>query len=287
MKITIPGKMMIVLALIPATADATLSVEQRDYLFVNGLGRDYPASTFVIGDWEEKKALRPPGPAPMPGKDKLLLTIRKTEEAASQDGPEIENATPVIPPVFFELAGFSLSREAENGILAALADNKVGKASPLKITGYTCDLGPPRINWVLAMQRAVTVARFLREHGYEALTVSGAAGQGQRHNAPETRHLNRRVEINILAKPGDQRRRNENQGQLGGPMKRPAKTSTLGAHHARLQQSGKENKAGIAFPGRPETEENHCRPVGLWGGLPAGDHPGGRLHHSGGGHLRL
>lgn len=215
MKTTIPGNMMgvLALALIPAIANATLSVEQRDYIFTNGLSRDYPFSTFVIGEWEEKKTLRPPGPEPMAGENRLLLTIRKTEEATSQDGPGIENATPVIPPVFFELAGFSLSREAESRILAALVDNRVDKASPLKITGYTCDLGPPRINEALAMKRAVTVARFLRVHGYKAITVQGDAGQGQRHNAPETRHLNRRVEISILAKPGEQRRRNENQGQ--------------------------------------------------------------------------
>lgn len=215
MKITIPGNMIgvLALALIPATADATLSVEQRGYIFTNGLSRDYPASTFVIGEWEDKKMLRPPGPEPSAGKNKLLLTIKKTEEAPNQDKPGIENDTPVIPPVFFELASFSLSREAESRILAALVDNRVDKANPLEITGYTCDLGPPRINEVLAMKRAVTVARFLRVHGYETLTVSGHDSHGQMHNAPETRHLNRWVEINILAKPGKQKQQSENQEQ--------------------------------------------------------------------------
>ena len=63
---------------------------------------------------------------------------------------------------------------------------------PLNITGYTDDIGTPAYNMRLSLDRAETVARFLRRIGIIPATVTG---KGECCPVSHIKKLNRRVEI--------------------------------------------------------------------------------------------
>lgn len=70
------------------------------------------------------------------------------------------------------------------------------------ITGHTDDVGKDGYNWVLSQRRAISVKRWLFEHGIDPTRIE-TDGKGETcprvpNNSPENRQLNRRVEILIL-----------------------------------------------------------------------------------------
>lgn len=70
------------------------------------------------------------------------------------------------------------------------------------ITGHTDDVGKDEDNWKLSLRRAVSVKRWLYEHGIDPYRME-TVGKGETsprvpNNSPENRQLNRRVEITIL-----------------------------------------------------------------------------------------
>jgi outer membrane protein OmpA-like peptidoglycan-associated protein len=72
------------------------------------------------------------------------------------------------------------------------------QSTPLKIIGHACKLGPEKFNQTLSLQRARTVARFLRNNGLKVVTVQGKGSVQPISNDPWEFNLNRRVEITIL-----------------------------------------------------------------------------------------
>ena len=199
MRIWFSGSVISVLAMvmIPATGMTAMSVEQKDYVFRMGVTRDISTSTFVIGEFAQKKQLRPPAAIPVAEKNKIHLALRKGQAIVTGE-KQIDNVQRTIPPVLFDLSSSSLSRETEQEILSAL-EKMVDKDTPLQITGFTCDLGSQQINDLLALKRATVVADLLKFHGFNVVAVSGKGRQGYVSRDPEMRHLNRRVEIGILS----------------------------------------------------------------------------------------
>lgn len=191
--------MAVAVAIIPKTGLTKTFIEQQDYTFTMEIVRNIPATTFVIGEPITARTPRPPAQLPVVKKNKMLLTIRKSGEPATRE-QQTENVQPIIAPVLFERASATLSAGDKENILAALR-NKIDKATPLKVTGYTCDLGTKQANNTLALQRATVVADFLQSQGYKVAIVTGEGNRNSVTRDPGMRHLNRRVEIGILTQP--------------------------------------------------------------------------------------
>lgn len=198
MSIWIFGSMIaaLVVAMIPATGMTAMSVEQKDYFFKMDVTRDISTSTFVIGEFNRAKQLRPPVAISVAEKNKMHLALRKGQAIVTGE-KQIDNVQTTIPPVLFDFSSSTLPEEAEEKMLPALG-KKADKSTPLMVTGYTCDLGTQQINDVLALKRATVVADLLKFHGFRVVAVMGKGKQGYVTSDPEMRHLNRRVEIGIL-----------------------------------------------------------------------------------------
>jgi outer membrane protein OmpA-like peptidoglycan-associated protein len=129
----------------------------------------------------------------------MLLTLRKSGESVTGE-QQIDNVQPIIAPVLFERASAVLTAGDKEKILAILR-NKIDKATPLKVTGYTCDLGSKQANDALALQRATVVADLLQTQGYKVAVVNGEGKRDFVSTDPGMPHLNRRVEIAIHTQP--------------------------------------------------------------------------------------
>ncbi|MCJ7602846.1 MAG: OmpA family protein, partial [Desulfobulbaceae bacterium] len=137
-----------------------MSIEQRVYLFRMDVTRDVIAGTFVIGEFENEVPLSPPAAATIAIKNRRQLALRTAEESNATG-----TSSPLIPPFLFDLASAELPEKAKTEILQVL-EKKVSRSIQLKVTGFTCDLGPQRVNDQLALQRAEVVAELLKSHGY-------------------------------------------------------------------------------------------------------------------------
>lgn len=100
--------------------------------------------------------------------------------------------------VYFELGSSRLSPLASKNLLADIQRCKGMQSIPLRIIGHTCKLGPEEFNQTLSLQRARTVARFLRNNGLKVETVQGKGSVQPISNDPWEFNLNRRVEVTIL-----------------------------------------------------------------------------------------
>lgn len=187
------------MAMIPAAGMAAMSVAKQHYVFKMDITQDVSAHTFVIGEFAQTKQLRHPAAIPVAEKNKMLLSVRRSEAIGTGE-KQIENSQLRIPPVLFDLSSSSLSGEMEQEILAAL-EKMADKDTPLQVTGLTCDLGSQQVNDALALERATVVADLLKSHGFQVVTVMGRGKQGYVSNDPAMRHLNRRVEILIPSRP--------------------------------------------------------------------------------------
>lgn len=200
MKIWITAGVIVTLngALLPAAGLAAVSIEQEDYHFKMDITRNVRAGTFVIGEYKKPPPLRPPAVKQNTARSRKPLTIR-TRQASSPAGSPADP----IPPVYFDLASAELPRKTATNLLAIL-EKKVRPSTPLKVTGFTCDLGTQDFNDTLAVRRAEAVADFLNSHGYVVRVVNGKGKQGYLSTNPVLRHLNRRVEI-VPLKPTSER----------------------------------------------------------------------------------
>lgn len=92
MKILISGSVIIglVAAMVPATGMTAMSIEQQDYVFKMDTTRDITASTFVIGESNRTKQLRPPVAISAAEKNKMHLAIKKRETFVTGE-KQIEN----------------------------------------------------------------------------------------------------------------------------------------------------------------------------------------------------
>lgn len=173
----------------PAPGWSAVAIEQRGYFYAMDVTQGVAANTFVIGDF---------GPAPQlapPAKSAALAGLA-AETAQPSSSPVVAPSAGLVPPILFPFASAVVPVEAEASVIPSL-EKKVSPATPLRVTGYTCDLGSQKTNDALALRRARAVADMLAPYGYKVPEVTGKGKRDYVSTDPATRYLNRRVEINI------------------------------------------------------------------------------------------
>jgi len=120
------------------------------------------------------------------------------ETFAVTKSPEEENSPATscrIPAAHFQLNSANLRTKEADIILAGIEKCRITQHTPLGITGFTCELGPDQFNQTLSLQRAKTLAGFLRNHGFTVATVQGKGSQNPISFNRGDLFKNRRVEI--------------------------------------------------------------------------------------------
>ena len=155
---------IVLLLLVPAIVShgRELEIRQAKYRFNMGLVQDVVARTFVI--------------------------------------TERQKAGMVLAVAYFPLGQSVLSPEEEHSVLNDLATQKITRQTPLAVIGYTCPLGPDRLNRNLSLERAKAVAGVLRLQGYLVKKIQGRGEQNPVTLVPAQFFRNRRVEIRRLSK---------------------------------------------------------------------------------------
>ena len=152
---------------IPAISRA-LEIHQESYTYRMAMVRDVTTDTFVIIDR-------------LPYNEDPAISCR-------------------ISLVYFELGSANLSTVAAETILSDLKRCEGMYLPPLQVVGHACQLGPEKVNQTLSLQRAKTVAHFLRNQGFTVATVQGKGSQQPITHDSQEFHKNRRVEIVTLQK---------------------------------------------------------------------------------------
>jgi chemotaxis protein MotB len=146
--------------------------------------------------------------------DQLLETIAQIEKFVKDSGLSesmaVDRAADRLvirmkSAILFAEAQAALTPQAE-AVLAGLTPVLARAPSRLRVEGHTDDLGISSAqfpsNWELSTARAISVIRYLEEHGIGRDRLS-VAGYGEFHplapnDSAERRALNRRVEIVVL-----------------------------------------------------------------------------------------
>jgi chemotaxis protein MotB len=146
--------------------------------------------------------------------DQLLETIAQIEKFVKDSGLSesmaVDRAADRLvirmkSAILFAEAQAALTPQAE-AVLAGLTPVLARAPSRLRVEGHTDDLGISSAqfpsNWELSTARAISVIRYLEEHGIGRDRLS-VAGYGEFHplapnDSAERRALNRRVEIGVL-----------------------------------------------------------------------------------------
>jgi chemotaxis protein MotB len=147
-------------------------------------------------------------------RDELVETVEQVEkfvkESGLADSMAIDRAADRLvirmkSAILFTEAHATLTPEAER-VLAGLAPVLARAPSRLRVEGHTDDVpihgAQFPSNWELSTARAISVIRYLEEHGIARDRLS-VAGYGEFHplapnDGAERRALNRRVEIVVL-----------------------------------------------------------------------------------------
>jgi len=162
-KIKIILSALITLFMFPAISGA-MDIRQESYTYQMAMVQDVTTDTFVIGEWE-----------------------------SSGDVPAYSCH---ITQVLFELGSATLQPMAAETLLSNVKQCQ-GLDMALQVTGHACQLGPEQINQTLSLQRAGTVARFLKDHGFTVATIQGKGSGQPVTNDPGEFFKNRRVEITV------------------------------------------------------------------------------------------
>ena len=149
--------------LLTPTRPESMEVRQEMYRFRMTMTRDVTSTTFVISDHPKLKKIK-------------AVSIS-------------------LPLVHFELGSAVLSSAAAETILFNLKQQGIASRIPLRVTGHTCELGSEKQNQNLSLKRAKTVADFLSDHGFMAVTVQGKGAKNPITNNVQEFYKNRRVEI--------------------------------------------------------------------------------------------
>jgi chemotaxis protein MotB len=147
-------------------------------------------------------------------RDDLVETVEQVEkfvkESGLADSMAVDRAADRLvirmkSAILFAEAQATLTGQAER-VLAGLAPVLARAPSRLRVEGHTDDvpIHVPQFpsNWELSTARAISVIRYLEEHGIARERLS-VAGYGEFHplapnDGAERRALNRRVEIVVL-----------------------------------------------------------------------------------------
>jgi chemotaxis protein MotB len=158
--------------------------------------------------------IKPPSKEQPKKHDDLLETVKQVEQFVKESGLDdsmaIDRAADRLvirmkSAILFGEAQAALTPAAER-VLSGLAPVLARAPSLLRVEGHTDDV-PIRSshfpsNWELSTARAISVIRYLEEHGIQRDRLS-VAGYGEFHplapnDSTERRALNRRVEIVVL-----------------------------------------------------------------------------------------
>lgn len=158
--------------------------------------------------------LKPPSKEQARKHDDLVETVQQVEkfvkESGLGDSMAIDRASDRLvirmkSAILFKEAQAALTPAAEQ-VLAGLAPVLARAPSRLRVEGHTDDVpirsGQFPSNWELSTARAISVIRYLEDHGIVRDRLS-VAGYGEFHplapnDSAERRALNRRVEIVVL-----------------------------------------------------------------------------------------
>ena len=163
--------------LLPPTLSTAMEIRQESYKFHMAAVQDVTHETFVV------TKLQSPPKIDLSKSDAPL----KTFPIACH-----------ISVVHFQKDSSILSSEDANTILSDLKKCRITQDTLLITTGYTCKLGPDHFNQALSLQRAKTVADFLRNHGFIVAVVQGKGSLNPISHDPLDFFKNRRVEIEII-----------------------------------------------------------------------------------------
>ncbi len=158
--------------------------------------------------------LKKPGAQPTQRKDDLVETVEQVEkfvkESGLADSMAVDRAADRLvirmkSAILFAEAQAALTPQAEK-VLAGLTPLLARAPSRLRVEGHTDDVPIHSAqfpsNWELSTARAISVIRYLEEHGIARDRLS-VAGYGEFHplapnDGAERRATNRRVEIVVL-----------------------------------------------------------------------------------------
>ncbi len=158
--------------------------------------------------------LKPPTKQERKREDELLETVKQVEkfvkESGLADSMAIDRAADRLvirmkSAILFAEAQAALTPQAEK-VLAGLTPVLAKAPSRLRVEGHTDDLKIHSAafpsNWELSTARAISVTKYLEDHGIDRARLS-VAGYGEFHplapnDSGERRALNRRVEIVVL-----------------------------------------------------------------------------------------
>jgi outer membrane protein OmpA-like peptidoglycan-associated protein len=148
--------------LIPSCLTA-MEIRQDMYSYQMGVSRDVTCNTFVI--------------------------------ASSLPHKKIRSVTSMLSVVPFALGSAVLSQTTEENIFLDLQKSDITKNSSLTVTGHTCRLGPEKFNQTLSLQRAQTVADFLKKHEFTVTAMQGKGSTDPVTQKSTELYQNRRVVI--------------------------------------------------------------------------------------------
>ena len=111
-----------------------------------------------------------------------------------------KRANTVSAVAYFPLGQSVLSPQERRSVLNALVTKNITRQTPLAIIGYTCPLGPDRLNRNLSLERAKAVAGVLRSQGYLVKKILGRGEQNPVTLNPAQFFRNRRAEIRRIGK---------------------------------------------------------------------------------------
>jgi hypothetical protein len=138
-----------------------------------------------------------PSPAHSPLKEKprlppipvrLLEPPPPPEKVSPSPVPKLSSGKITIMFHVNEHAGPCVTRQLDKAL------GLLKGAPSVNVRGFTCSMGPKRVNDKLAMERAKSVARYLKEHG---IIVKEITGVGKDRYLSKTPALNRHVEISL------------------------------------------------------------------------------------------
>lgn len=163
---------------------AELEIRQEAYTYRMSLTKDISTETFVI----------------------TTPRIKPSTTTSSQTSPIFQSSSQTnssgspLSIIHFQFDSAKLTPEAAAATLEILSTANLTKNSELAVIGYTCSKGTDELNQTLSKQRAEIVAILLRNHGYTVKNIQGKGAADPVTTDPEQLYLNRRVEVEILAK---------------------------------------------------------------------------------------
>ncbi len=97
--------------------------------------------------------------------------------------------------IHFEKGSAALTSRAVTSLYTGMQSQEITTDTPLVVTGYSCALGSSRLNLMLSLQRAITVAHSLLNRGYTISVLQAKGEEDPVTTNPLHFSRNRRVEI--------------------------------------------------------------------------------------------